>query len=73
MGISEIIFIAGFVAAFFGSFILLIWLSTLLADKMYKSYNGEQPLFIIFGMIAGVIWAIIWMVLIIVIEDGRHM
>jgi len=73
MGISEIIFIAGFVAAFFGSFILLIWLSTLLADKMYKSYNGEQPLFIIFDMIAGVIWAIIWMVLIIVIEDGKHM
>lgn len=73
MGISEIIFIAGFVAAFFGSFLLFLWLSTLLAKKAYERYEGDQPLYIVFGLIAGIVWTIVWTVLIIVIEDGKHM
>lgn len=73
MEISKIIFIAGLVAALFGSFLLFLWLSTLLAKKAYERYEGDQPLYIVFGLIARIVWTILWVVLIIVIEDGKYM
>ena len=34
----------------------LVWVSTKIADIHYKTYKGNDPLYLIYGMVAVIIW-----------------
>jgi hypothetical protein len=51
------------------SFMGVLMLSTKIADWHYKTYKGEQPLHILYGMAAGIIWAAIGLQIIFYFES----
>ncbi len=49
----------------FGSFFGAVFLSSKVAEYHYRTYTGDQPLFLIYGMVSGVIWGYVMMILLI--------
>ena len=46
---------------FFLTFPLTIYLSTKLADNHYKTYKGNQPLYVIYGLIVTLIYSVVFL------------